>query len=212
MQRRLHSECLPNSTPGTKSVRAWGTTPIRLLFALMLALAVPSLHAATVSSDIPLGDYVHTVWTQHDGVPLGAIYTILQTADGYWWIFTGEGPLRFDGMRFVSPWTPCARRVTREASSPDGGLWAICGDRLVRRTATGQFVQVSQKFLQHRPLLFTRSSSIVKGDRGSSELNSIGLYLFVDYALTDEGNPWGVLIDLHCFGSMQIETLVNMKR
>src|SRR5262245_26746142 len=40
MQRRLQSECLPNSTPGTKLVRVRGTTPISLLFQALLFFCI----------------------------------------------------------------------------------------------------------------------------------------------------------------------------
>src|SRR5262245_48565309 len=121
MQRRLQSECLPNSTPGTKLARAWGTTPIPLLFALILALGVR--HSTRRPSLSLLRDYAHTVCTQQGWVPLGAIYTILQTAVGYSWIFTGEGLLRFDGMRFVSLSTPCVRR--RETVDPRNSIDSV---------------------------------------------------------------------------------------
>ena len=64
------------------------------------AWAVPSegrRSAVTVS----LRDYIHTTWTHYDGVPLGSVDRILQTSDGYLWIFTRDDLLRFDGMRFV---------------------------------------------------------------------------------------------------------------
>src|SRR5262245_15057311 len=110
--------CLLNSTPEPKSARDWTSTPMTLLLALMLTLVVPSLHASTASSDLPLRDYFHTLWAQHDGVPLGQIKQILQTADGYLWLVTcDEGLLRFDGMRFVSPSKPCRGRVTSAANS-----------------------------------------------------------------------------------------------
>jgi ligand-binding sensor domain-containing protein len=108
---------------------------MRPLIVLVLALTVPSLQAAAASSDLPLRDYVHTVWTQHDGLPLGTIVKIFQTTDGYLWIATrDEGLLRFDGMRFVRVSTPCTERVWSFASAPDGGFWLICDNRLFRRS------------------------------------------------------------------------------
>ena len=112
---------------------------MRPIIAVLLALtAVPSLEAAN-GSDVPLRDYVHTAWTQHDGEPLGMIVRILQTSDGYLWVLTRDALLRFDGMRFVRPVTPCTKLVADMARAVDGGLWAICGEKLIRRTADGQW-------------------------------------------------------------------------
>ena len=43
-----------------------------------------------------------TSWTEGDGVPLGAVYSIGQDHDGYIWIATDAGLLRFDGVRFTA--------------------------------------------------------------------------------------------------------------
>jgi signal transduction histidine kinase/ligand-binding sensor domain-containing protein len=121
---------------------------MRLALILMLLLAAPRAVAAGGPPPVPLRDYVHTVWTQTDGAPLGAIGMVFQTSDGYLWLIAREaGLLRFDGMRFVRPSTPCRQRVTTAARAPDGGFWAICGDQLIRLTARGQFVEVPQTFL-----------------------------------------------------------------
>src|SRR5262245_1792376 len=121
-------------------------------FALSLALPVMAVAAPAAASELPLRDYVHTAWTQHDGVPLGRVEQILQTEDGYLWVITrDEGLLRFDGMRFVPAITPCRQPVTHAASAPDGGFWAICGYQLVRRAANGQFLDIPQTFLRPRP-------------------------------------------------------------
>ena len=121
---------------------------MRPLIVLVLALTVPPLQAATGWPDLPLRDYVHTVWTQHDGMALGFVLKIFQTTDGYLWVATRDDLLRFDGMRFVRTSTPCTERLANAAAAPDGGFWLICGNRLVRRTGRGQFIEVPQTFLQ----------------------------------------------------------------
>src|SRR5262249_39284296 len=53
---------------------------------------------------------------------------LTQTADGYLWVASAAGLLRFDGIRFV-PWTPergerlPGLRVIRLATGRDGSLW-----------------------------------------------------------------------------------------
>jgi len=53
------------------------------------------------SSDI--SQYAHTAWKVRDGFAKGAIRSIAQTPDGYLWLATDFGLLRFDGVRAV-PW------------------------------------------------------------------------------------------------------------
>jgi ligand-binding sensor domain-containing protein len=67
-------------------------------------------------------------WRIQDGFFGGAANAIAQTADGYLWIGTQTGLLRFDGIRFV-PWTP-TDRLRENDSREDRALgWRECGDR-----------------------------------------------------------------------------------
>jgi signal transduction histidine kinase/ligand-binding sensor domain-containing protein len=50
-----------------------------------------------------LAGYTVTSWTLADGVPIGPINAIAQDADGYLWLGTTRGVVRFDGARFT-PW------------------------------------------------------------------------------------------------------------
>ena len=43
--------------------------------------------------------YVHSAWTQRDGVPPN-ILAVEQTKDGYLWMSTEDGLFRFDGVHF----------------------------------------------------------------------------------------------------------------
>lgn len=52
-----------------------------------------------------LSQYGHTAWHREDELSNAAPNAITQTPDGYMWIGTETGLLRFDGVRFV-PWTP----------------------------------------------------------------------------------------------------------
>jgi len=120
------------------------TAPAIRTLIVLIALAAPSLPVAA-QSDVPLRDYVHTVWTHIEGVPLGSIVGIVQTNDGYLWVTSRtEGLLRFDGMRFVRVSTPCIGPQTSVTTAPDGGFWLDCGSHLVRRTARGDFAVTPQ--------------------------------------------------------------------
>ncbi len=47
------------------------------------------------------GEYTFNVWQTENGLPSNTIRAILQTRDGYLWLGTFNGLVRFDGVRFV---------------------------------------------------------------------------------------------------------------
>ena len=72
----------------------------RFAAAALFALAPALTHAA--DSDSVLSGYALTSWHDDAGRPLGPVYAIEQDGDGYLWIGTDAGLLRFDGWRFTS--------------------------------------------------------------------------------------------------------------
>jgi signal transduction histidine kinase/ligand-binding sensor domain-containing protein/FixJ family two-component response regulator len=48
-----------------------------------------------------IGQYGHDMWTSQQGLPGQAVEQILQSADGYLWLRTAAGLVRFDGVRFT---------------------------------------------------------------------------------------------------------------
>jgi len=70
---------------------------------LILLACCPCAFALNPSLDIR--QYAHTAWTIRDGFFDSAIQTIAQTPDGYLWLGTEFGLLRFDGVRKI-PWQP----------------------------------------------------------------------------------------------------------
>ena len=89
-------------------------------------LACPCAHA--VDPDRRISQYAHTAWRVRDGVFSGTPSAITQTTDGYVWIGTMGGLLRFDGVRFVR-WTPPdgehlpTAAVISLLGAADGSLW-----------------------------------------------------------------------------------------
>ena len=61
--------------------------------------------AGAVAQSLDLSQYAHTTWRIRDGFAKGNITSIAQTSDGYLWVGTDLGLLRFDGVRAV-PWRP----------------------------------------------------------------------------------------------------------
>ena len=112
--------------------------------AIALVLSGLPMDAAAQTQTLRLRTYIHSVYQDHDGVPLGRVERILQTPEGYLWIFTRDGLFRFDGLRFVPVSTPCSEPIQSQAPAVDGGFWAVCGEKLIRRTADARFTVASR--------------------------------------------------------------------
>ncbi|HKD17200.1 MAG TPA: two-component regulator propeller domain-containing protein [Thermoanaerobaculia bacterium] len=76
------------------------SAPARRL-AAVLASALAASFALGLNPEIPLSRYGHDVWTSDSGLPQNSVTAIVQTRDGYLWLGTQEGLIRFDGVRFT---------------------------------------------------------------------------------------------------------------
>ena len=84
-------------------------------------------HAFALNPSLDISQYAHTAWRIRDGFIRGAINSIAQTPDGYLWLGTEFGLLRFDGVRKV-PWPhpdqPLpSERIRKVLAARDGTLW-----------------------------------------------------------------------------------------
>ena len=76
-----------------------------------------------------LADYRFDVWTTDSGLPRDFLGGILQSRDGYLWMSTLDGLVRFDGVRFTvfnkgnSPGLP-SNRITALYEDRDDDLWS----------------------------------------------------------------------------------------
>ena len=85
----------------------------------------PTSFALDPSLDI--SQYAHTSWKIRDGLIKGTVHAITQTADGYLWLGTEFGLLRFDGVR-VTSWPPSGQTLSSSniwtlLAAHDGTLW-----------------------------------------------------------------------------------------
>src|SRR5271170_5059353 len=84
--------------------------------------------AVALNPSLDINQYAHTAWTIREGFFKGVIYAIAQTPDGYLWLGTEFGLLRFDGVRSVS-WQPPtggplpSGRIRSLLAARDGTLW-----------------------------------------------------------------------------------------
>ena len=111
---------------GFRSLALRGTVRKILWFScasLICAVTSPAGRADTNSTNHQAASYHHTGWNG-----LGAVFDLKQSPEGYLWLTTSEGVLRFDGVRFES-----VEEITRGAVqnnevdsvflSSSGGLW-----------------------------------------------------------------------------------------
>jgi signal transduction histidine kinase/ligand-binding sensor domain-containing protein len=105
-----------------------GTAPLRVL--LVISLWVPS----TGRGEVPRS---HQAWSTDEGLPDSSVHQVFQSRDGYLWLATEGGVVRFDGSAF---------RIWRHETDPAflsndigaiaqdsaGALWFGTADGLVR--------------------------------------------------------------------------------
>jgi len=94
------------------------------LFSVLLALCAG---APALDPSLDLSQYAHTAWKIRDGFAKGTILSIAQTPDGYLWLGTELGLLRFDGVRAI-PWEPPGEQLPSNnvrdlLVAHDGTLW-----------------------------------------------------------------------------------------
>src|SRR5437870_3432245 len=101
-------------------------------WALIVAVALWSaLSAEFAHAEDPTNvaaDFSLTSWGAREGLPPGAVWAVAQDTQGYLWLGTDSGAIRFDGVRFL-PWgelnsASLPKAPVRALSvSRDGSLW-----------------------------------------------------------------------------------------
>ncbi|MEN1956809.1 two-component regulator propeller domain-containing protein [Luteimonas changyuni] len=111
--------------------RAWATALACAWLAAGPALALDPAQ--------PTGRYTVTRWNADDGLPHGQVHAISQDGDGFLWIATWEGTVRFDGRDF---------RAVEDLNHPDGRRLA---SRQIMRHGDGMLASVDHLGLMYVP-------------------------------------------------------------
>ena len=96
--------------------------------ALLVSMLAWCPRAFALNPALDVNQYAHTAWKIRDGFTKGEISSIAQTPDGYLWLGTEFGLLRFDGVKTVA-WQPPpdqhlpSTQITRLLVARDGTLW-----------------------------------------------------------------------------------------
>lgn len=123
--KQLHWCSLPNreNVELTRIHRLFGRTCAPLFLAALLPHTSWSLSPAH-----GVGQYSCRTWTRQNGLPVNGINAIAQTPDGYLWLGTSTGLIRFDGIAFdladFSRVSQLQNSTVRSlANAKGGGLW-----------------------------------------------------------------------------------------
>ena len=169
---------------------------LRARFAVLPALFtfVALFNSATADALDPrkaITQYSHQVWQAREGLPQNSIHAMLQTQDGYLWLGTQEGLVRFDGVQFTvfdrsnTAWLR-SNYVQALLEDRDGGLWVgTNGGGVTRRKEDSSLTASTHEGLagdQVNCLFEDRSGVVWIG-------TTAGLSRFVSPRFTSEGIP-----------------------
>jgi ligand-binding sensor domain-containing protein len=99
-----------------------------ILTAFLLVTLLPTVWAQRGATAKPQrARYGVDVWRETEGLPQSRIRDIVQTRDGYLWLATDDGVVRFNGASFTSfttePGSPRDNEAWALQEDDDGGLW-----------------------------------------------------------------------------------------
>ena len=111
------------------------------------------IHTAyAIDPNRAMSQYVRDRWGTDQGFPRGPVYSIAQTADGYLWIGTDAGLVRFDGWNFRlvkdESGSFTITGVLGLAAAKDGSLWLRLQDLTLLRYRDGGFENPSSDRLE----------------------------------------------------------------
>jgi len=122
-------------------------TAVKIVLALVLLAAQ---HAYALDPHKLPTQYALRTWQAKDGLPQNSVQAVVQTRDGYIWLGTQEGLVRFDGVRFTvfdRSNTPALRSnyVFALHEDADGALWVGTNGGGLTRLRGGQFATFTTK-------------------------------------------------------------------
>jgi len=111
---------------------------------LLRPLATAALILISAAAGSASAQYKIDSWTTEHGLPQGTVSGVVQTPDGFLWVITFGGLVRFDGVTFrvfntvTNPELPNSR-LTGVVVDRDGLVWIMTEDRMVMRFQNGRF-------------------------------------------------------------------------
>ena len=108
-------------------------SPAYVFMSVVARLAALLLSLIWLSTATASAQYRFDSWTTDNGLPQNSVRSIIQTRDGYLWLTTFDGLVRFDGVCFKifdksNTKGLSTNRFTSLYEDKDGTLWAGTGD------------------------------------------------------------------------------------
>ncbi len=161
--------------------------PVLLSFVSLLDSGTANALDASKS----IKQYSHQVWQAREGLPQNSIHAMIQTRDGYLWLGTQEGLVRFDGVQFAifdrsnSPWLR-SNYVQALLEDRDGGLWVGTNGGGVTRWKDEAFFAATR----NEGLAGDQVNCLFQDRNGSVWIGTTtGLSRYVRRGFTEEGLP-----------------------
>ncbi len=172
-----------------------------------------------------IDQYGHDIWTSQHGLPGEAVYQILQTPDGYLWMRTSAGLVRFDGVRFV-PMDEAIGNQPVKAIAPSAD-----GDLLIR-TTTRTVVYRRGEFSDYLPpaplpdggiraLFESRSHQVFVGsddfiyriEQGGPQMLRRGTEWINQFFEDGQGRIWiSSAAGIYCYESDSLSFVVDLRK
>src|SRR3979409_1787902 len=100
--------------------------------------------ACVISPRRAMSQYRFDHWTADNGLPQNSVRDIVQTRDGYLWLATLDGLVRFDGVRFTifnksNSTSNISHRFLQLYEDGQVDLWAIAENSGLTRLQQGRF-------------------------------------------------------------------------
>jgi ligand-binding sensor domain-containing protein/signal transduction histidine kinase len=124
---------------GASAGCSWPKWTMAGVVALYLAVSASALDPSRTVSQ-----YIRSSWGPEKGFASGSVTAIAQTTDGYLWIGTDKGLIRFDGLNFrqfeqASPSSFAIGAVQTLLADKQGNLWVLLRSTRLLRYRDGSF-------------------------------------------------------------------------
>src|ERR1700677_3968363 len=137
----INSSISPNGRMTARQVMARSGVRSALLVLAAVCLTCPA-HA--IDPNRTIAQYIRERWGVDRGFPGGSVTAITQTKDGYLWIGTDKGLVRFDGSSFrtfrqAAPTALEIGPVQSLVADAQGNLWVLLQSTQILRYYDGKF-------------------------------------------------------------------------
>jgi len=173
---------------------------LAILFQNCLYAQSSFLSEKSLSSELP---YAVQIWNTENGLPQNSVNSITQTLNGYIWLATFDGLVRFDGVKFTvyntANTSSLKSNYIREVfSDKNGGLWVATSNDILKYE--------NNEFLNFGIETYASDVDFCDGKNGAVYINiqSHGLYEYKNDKLSKLENVTNLSIDDIAFSQNEL--------